>query len=114
MHTAGETDLLVVAVIDLDHFKEVNDQFGHATGDMVLKSSVEAWRSVLRASDSLARLGGDEFITVLRGCDRSDAMAIFERLRAGTHPLVTCSMGAASRTPGETSDAPGAGRQRAV
>lgn len=59
-----------VLILDLDHFKEANDTFGHAAGDAVLKGLVERCRRVLREGDVLSRLGGDEFVVVL--ADRTD------------------------------------------
>jgi diguanylate cyclase (GGDEF)-like protein len=94
--TTGQS--LVVGVIDVDHFKSINDLSGHAAGDRVLEDLSRAWQGVLRAGDSLGRLGGDEFVVVLPGCSWSDATAILERLRgAAMDAEVTCSMGAALR-----------------
>jgi diguanylate cyclase (GGDEF)-like protein len=94
---------LVVGVIDVDHFKSINDLSGHLAGDSVLEDLSRAWQGVLRAGDSLCRLGGDEFVVVLPGCSWSDATAILERLRdAAADTEVTCSMGAALRVPGDS------------
>ncbi len=56
---------LVVLSLDLDHFKRVNDEYGHAAGDEVLRAATQRWRALLRGSDLLARLGGEEFCVVL-------------------------------------------------
>jgi diguanylate cyclase (GGDEF)-like protein/PAS domain S-box-containing protein len=70
-----------VLVIDLDGFKAVNDQHGHAVGDTVLVSFADRLRSVLRASDTAARLGGDEFSIVCENTDPAEAAVLAERLR---------------------------------
>lgn len=73
--------LLAVLFIDLDGFKEINDHFGHAVGDQVLKMIAASMRSHIRPSDSLARLGGDEFLIVCQDLgDPSEALRIGERL----------------------------------
>ena len=59
---------LCVAMIDLDHFKQYNDEYGHAAGDRLLKASAAAWRSHLRSDDVLARIGGEEFAVLLPRC----------------------------------------------
>jgi diguanylate cyclase len=85
---------LCVAMIDLDHFKSYNDQFGHQAGDLVLKEAASAWRTQMRSTDLLARYGGEEFVLLLPACALDDAVRIVERLRSVT-PLVTCSVGLA-------------------
>jgi diguanylate cyclase (GGDEF)-like protein len=75
-----------VIMIDLDHFKGVNDTFGHAEGDAVLTHVAAAMRSVLRASDGAFRFGGDEFVLLLlRECDGNEAATIAARLRGALH-----------------------------
>ena len=66
---------------DLDHFKQVNDQFGHATGDAVLQDVAYTMRATLRAGDSIYRVGGEEILVILPGAGRDDACEIAERLR---------------------------------
>ena len=87
---------LVVAMVDVDHFKSINDTEGHAAGDRLLKDLVDGWRTVLRAGDVLGRIGGDEFVVVLPRCSWQDAAQILERLRAAAAlEGVTCSLGGA-------------------
>jgi diguanylate cyclase (GGDEF)-like protein len=78
---AGEADL-VFLLLDLDHFKSVNDVHGHAAGDAVLTQTAALLRATFRASDSLVRWGGEEFLVVARFCDRRDGPELAEKLRA--------------------------------
>jgi len=66
---------------DLDHFKRVNDQFGHAAGDAVLQDVAYTMRATLRAGDSIYRVGGEEILVILPGAGHDDACEIAERLR---------------------------------
>ena len=66
---------------DLDHFKRVNDQFGHAAGDAVLQDVAYTMRAALRAGDSIYRVGGEEILVMLPGAGHEDALEIAERLR---------------------------------
>ena len=91
-----EATPLSVAVIDLDRFKEYNDELGHQAGDRFLKAVTAAWRQRLRSTDSLARYGGEEFALTLPGCDTHDAAALVERLRAVVPERQTCSAGIAA------------------
>jgi diguanylate cyclase (GGDEF)-like protein len=70
-----------VLLIDLDHFKSINDRFGHAIGDRVLELFAETAQKNLRASDLLGRLGGEEFAAVLYDAPEAQAMEMAERLR---------------------------------
>ena len=78
---AGQPAGIVVMMIDIDHFKMVNDRWGHATGDRVLRQVAETLRSRTRVFDSLARYGGEEFVVVMSGASASDAVRAAERLR---------------------------------
>jgi two-component system cell cycle response regulator len=69
-------------MVDLDHFKSVNDTYGHEQGDRVLKHVGAAIPSVLRAEDSAFRYGGEEFVILLRDCDAASASIVGGRLRA--------------------------------
>jgi len=73
---------LTIAVIDMDHFKVINDRCGHATGDFVLKEFARAGREALRASDIMGRWGGEEFLLVMPDTPLDLALSSLERLRA--------------------------------
>lgn len=95
-----------LALFDLDHFKSVNDRFGHATGDFVLQRSAALCRGYLRRSDIFGRFGGEEFGVVLPGCRLEEARQQAEQLRQtidgmhaehrGTMVRVSASFGIAS------------------
>jgi diguanylate cyclase (GGDEF)-like protein len=98
---------LVVLLVDLDHFKIVNDTYGHAAGDAVLTQTAQVMTSVFRASDYVVRWGGEEFLVVARFIPRSNAADLAEKLRVAieSHPFVlpdggelrkTCSIGVAA------------------
>ncbi|HEX6705115.1 MAG TPA: tetratricopeptide repeat-containing diguanylate cyclase [Albitalea sp.] len=72
---------LTVALIDLDHFKQINDRFGHATGDKVLIEMAQELRENTRSSDVLARIGGEEFLIVFADMPGPQAVEVCERLR---------------------------------
>ncbi len=72
-----------LAMMDIDHFKHVNDSMGHHIGDRLLKEFVERTQSCLRPTDTLARMGGDEFVLLLPNCDEFVAAAVMERIRDG-------------------------------
>ena len=73
---------LSVVVLDLDHFKSINDVYGHAEGDKVLKEVAARLRAAVRAGDTVARLGGEEFALILPGVDGDGAAEAAERARA--------------------------------
>ncbi|MCY7288521.1 MAG: diguanylate cyclase [Cryobacterium sp.] len=103
---------LCVAMIDMDHFKQVNDEHGHATGDQVLSAMASLLRAVTRDSDMAVRVGGEEFLLVFADTTLEQAEQACERLLAsvrGYHwgalaPGLACtvSVGLAELTPGET------------
>lgn len=72
---------LAVAVVDVDHFKSINDRFGHQVGDVALQHVAAKLRSACRSDDFPARQGGEEFVVVLHRVDRAQALAAAERLR---------------------------------
>jgi diguanylate cyclase (GGDEF)-like protein len=100
-----------VALVDVDHFKRVNDQFGHASGDAVLRALSPTLGSMLRATEHVGRYGGEEFLVVLADTTAVGAAVPLERLRAGVACMpvpafpegerVTISIGAAERRRGE-------------
>ena len=103
---------LSLLMLDLDHFKSVNDRFGHASGDRVLRDTAAAWHAQLRGRDPLGRIGGEEFVVVCAGTSLEQALLVAARLREATHALcfediapdlhVSVSIGAASYTQGES------------
>lgn len=72
---------LVVMLADIDHFKKVNDQYGHTAGDHVLIAVAHALEDEVRDSDTVARVGGEEFAFVLPGCASTEALMVGERIR---------------------------------
>lgn len=101
---------LALLMVDLDHFKNINDTFGHGQGDQVLKNFAAIIKQGLRRSDLLCRWGGDEFLILLRGTLIDEALRIAERFREriadAIFPpytesgLVTASIGGAGFPPG--------------
>ena len=87
---------LSVVVIDLDHFKLVNDRSGHEVGDRLLTEAAQAWATLVRAGDLLARYGGEEFVLILPDCPSAKAMEIADRCRAAMPMGQTCSAGVAT------------------
>jgi diguanylate cyclase (GGDEF)-like protein len=73
---------LWMAIVDLDHFKPINDRWGLVAGDRVLAHAAQALASQLRSADVIARLGGDEFGVLLAGINERSALQVFDRLRA--------------------------------
>jgi diguanylate cyclase (GGDEF)-like protein len=86
---AGAADALTgpvsLAIVDLDHFKSINDSFGHHTGDAVLVRAAELLVDHVRAEDIVIRTGGEEFAVLMPACDARRAAAVCERLRAVIH-----------------------------
>lgn len=78
---------LSLLMLDLDHFKRVNDQYGHAVGDQVLQALASALQSRVRRIDLLARIGGEEFVLLMPESDREAALAAGERLRQAATEL---------------------------
>jgi diguanylate cyclase (GGDEF)-like protein len=74
------SDPLAVIILDLDHFKQINDQFGHAAGDAALRSFSNNLKRAIRACDVAVRIGGDEFLVVLPDCPREKVDVILSRL----------------------------------
>jgi len=82
-------DPFSLALLDIDHFKRVNDTFGHDAGDKVLRIVAEVVRKRLRKSDTFVRYGGEEFLVLLPGAEKEAAIVILEAIRKGieTTPL---------------------------
>lgn len=104
-----------VLMLDLDHFKLINDRYGHGTGDVVLRHAAGLWRDALRADSLLARIGGEEFVALVPVEDLRAARLIAERLRSaidqapwptltGTTVHATASVGVTLALDGETLD----------
>ncbi len=74
-------DRMCVAMLDIDHFKSVNDNYGHPVGDQVIRSLAWLLKGRLRGTDIIGRYGGEEFLVVLRDADVDEAYAVLERIR---------------------------------
>jgi len=104
-----------VALLDLDHFKTINDTQGHHAGDIVLRQTAVRMTESVRQYDSIGRYGGEEFLLVLPGCEMSGAMSQAERLcgRIANGPIVigttetrlTVSIGVSTSLPGQRASA---------
>ena len=111
-HQQGNS--LSLAMLDLDHFKRINDGYGHLAGDKVLKIIANVLRKRMRPTDFIARFGGEEFVLLMPDSSLTDALAVGEVLRAaieacpfhfkGEPVTITVSMGVAQFQPGERSD----------
>ena len=97
-------------MIDVDFFKSVNDSYGHAAGDEVLREIAQRIESEVRVSDVSARYGGEEFVVLLPGTDGAAGLSLAERIRnavaasdydlgGGTSAKITASIGVASVAP---------------
>lgn len=78
-----------ILLIDIDHFKAINDNFGHQAGDRVLVQFVSAVTTLLRSADAIGRLGGEEFVVVLPETPIEVARVVAERIRAKVRDLQT-------------------------
>ncbi len=104
-------DKFSLLMLDLDHFKKVNDTYGHTAGDHVLKEIAEILKNSVRENDIVARYGGEEFVILLKDTDYSSAMKVAERIRANVEnfsfPMaknaITISIGLAEYCPLESS-----------
>lgn len=98
---------LSVAIFDIDHFKHINDRFGHQVGDTVIRRVALTAQGLVRASDSIGRFGGEEFVIVLPDSAAQTALMIAERIRAAiagdtAEPAATISIGVAQLRGGDT------------
>lgn len=101
---------LSVMVVDIDHFKQINDSYGHAAGDLVLREAAAILRASARREDSVCRIGGEEFLVICPNTDLKSAVQSAERLRTNlcakrmaigkTGKTLTVSIGVATREPG--------------
>lgn len=89
-----------VVMIDLDHFKQINDRHGHAAGDAMLRTAASSLRSVLRGEDLVARWGGEEFILFLPNTDSSTALLVAEKARNTLAEIAPPGEGAGERITG--------------
>ena len=87
---AGQPNGIAVMMIDVDHFKSINDRWGHPVGDRALRSIADILRTRVRVFDSIARYGGEEFAVVMPGTDVAEAMGAAERLRAAVEEMAFC------------------------
>lgn len=97
-----------VIIADVDHFKQINDTFGHLTGDDVLFEVANRIKTCMRSYDSVGRYGGEEFLLVVPGCDQSQAFQVAEKIRKAVseNPIhlshaektITISLGVCART----------------
>lgn len=102
---------LSILILDIDYFKEVNDQFGHLVGDVVLTELAGILKSCVRESDTVGRWGGEEFLVILPHTRLEDAEKVAEKIRAAVEKMdfqkaghITCSIGAASFCEGDDSE----------
>jgi diguanylate cyclase (GGDEF)-like protein len=103
-----------IVMIDLDHFKQVNDDYGHHVGDQALRAAAETMQHCTRRYDAIGRFGGEEFLLVLPGCDKMNALSHAERMRAaiaglslkvpGENLAITASLGVTMSPPGRDFD----------
>ncbi|MHA6333740.1 GGDEF domain-containing protein [Qipengyuania sp. CAU 1752] len=107
---------LALALLDIDHFKRINDTYGHPAGDAVIRAIATTSVDVMRGQDTVGRLGGEEFAIILPDCSPGDAFVCCERLRMAISTLdlemetgepicVTVSTGLATYVPGDSAEA---------
>ncbi len=83
----GSPNGIAVMMVDVDHFKSINDHFGHSAGDQALRIIADTLRNRTRVFDSIARYGGEEFVVVMPGAGAADAMSAAERLRTSIETM---------------------------
>jgi two-component system, cell cycle response regulator len=112
-----EASPLGVVIVDLDHFKNINDHHGHPAGDAVLREAARRMQSSVRQYDFVGRYGGEEFLILLTNCGEAESVSQAERLRKqlaqndicfnGTSLRITASFGVTAALPGEAWTAEG-------
>ncbi|KAG1240706.1 hypothetical protein G6F68_017401 [Rhizopus microsporus] len=105
---------LAVLVLDIDHFKSINDRYGHAAGDTALRHYAQVVQNAVRSSDRFGRLGGEEFVLLMYDCDPARALIHAQRVcdalrdtplyLQGGEVQMTTSGGLASYQPGDSAD----------
>jgi diguanylate cyclase (GGDEF)-like protein len=100
-------------MLDIDHFKRINDTFGHPVGDEAIKAMATTCAEAIRTIDHLGRLGGEEFAVILPDTDLAAALLVAERIRAAVaaiaipaetaNVIFTTSIGVAEQTPSDSS-----------
>ncbi len=85
---SAQSSSVAVMMIDVDHFKSINDRWGHPVGDRALRSIADTLRTRIRVFDSIARYGGEEFAVVMPGTDAQEAMIAAERLRVAIEEML--------------------------
>jgi diguanylate cyclase (GGDEF)-like protein len=105
---------LSAVMFDIDHFKQINDRYGHLTGDRVIKQVAEIARNSVRRHDFIARWGGEEFMVLLKDCEIAQAEIVAEKIRSAianhdfkldeNNSVVTISAGVANYTADETAE----------
>jgi diguanylate cyclase (GGDEF)-like protein len=105
---------IALIMVDVDHFKSINDSYGHVAGDMVLAELAARMRAAVRSYDAVGRYGGEEFLVILPGCNAANAIKHAERLRelVTSEPVmlsesgvfVTISLGVVSKCPSNMED----------
>jgi diguanylate cyclase (GGDEF)-like protein len=111
MHDRNNKDGIVAIMSDIDHFKKINDSYGHSTGDKVLKQVASAMIGCIRTSDLAIRYGGEEFVVFLIGQSTRHGVFVAEKIRGEVSQMkfdgvtnghkITLSCGVASRRPKE-------------
>lgn len=103
-----DSRLLTLAFLDLDHFKQVNDTYGHDAGDRVLTMFADIVRAVIRPCDVFGRYGGEEFVLLLPGVGPDEAVKILERIKERTqrlaNPKISFSAGVTGVLPSDSQE----------